>query len=357
MNKKIAVGVLGCTGVVGQKLIALLDGHPSFVVTDLVASENSSGMTYGERACWREVTDLSPNIRDLVIKRSYDELEAKILFSGLDASVAGDVEVWYAKKGHAVVSNSRNHRLDADVPLIIPEINPEHFALIKLQQQKYNSPGFIVTNPNCSITIAALALFPIHQSFGIDKIIVTTMQAVSGAGYPGVPSLDIFDNVIPHIKDEEEKMHSELLKIFGVYRGGQIAPADCKVSAMCNRVPVRHGHTMAISFSTKKAATANAIISLFSGVKSPQSLQSLQQHGLHLPSSPQTILQYFADPFRPQPLLDRDAGNGMTVSIGNLRPCQVLDWKMTVVGHNLVRGAAGAAILNAEYLLANGLVY
>jgi aspartate-semialdehyde dehydrogenase len=334
MNKKIPVGILGCTGAVGQKFIALLANHPWFTITDLAASENSAGKKYADHVNWHESTPIPADIAELIIKKCDAELTAKILFSGLDSGVAGTVEKHYAQQGNCVISNSKNHRMEPDVPLVIPEINPEHFCLIEQQKSRSDSGGFIVTNPNCSTIVLALALYPIYQKFGLEKIIVTTMQAISGAGYPGVPSLDILGNVIPHIKDEEEKMQTELLKIFGDYA--------CKVSAMCNRVPVQNGHTMTVSFTTKKKISANEIISSFEDY--PQ---------LNLPSSPPKVVQYFAEPNRPQPILDLNSGDGMTVSVGNLRPCNALDWKLTAFGHNTIRGAAGAAILNAEYLVKN----
>jgi aspartate-semialdehyde dehydrogenase len=342
MNKKIPVGILGCTGAVGQKFVSLLTNHPQFVITDLAASENSAGKKYIDCVKWHEPTPIPEDIASLTIKKCDSKLTAKILFSGLDSSVAGEIEENYAQQGYYVISNSKNHRLAPDVPLVIPEINSAHFALIKHQQQQLNSSGFIVTNPNCAIVVLALALYPIHKKFGLEKVIVTTMQAISGAGYPGVASLDILGNVIPHIKDEEEKIQIELLKIFGTLTNDKIVPADCKISAMCNRVPVQNGHTMAISFATKTTAAKEEIIS------------SLQDYPtLNLPSSPKKVVSYFADALRPQPLLDLNSGNGMTVSVGNLRACNVLDWKLTAFGHNTIRGAAGAAILNAEYLVQN----
>lgn len=335
MNKKIPVGVLGCTGAVGQKFITLLNDHPLFYLSDLVASENSAGKTYVEQVKWREVQPISKETANLPIKSYPAQLTAKILFSGLDSSVAGVIEKHYAQQGHWVISNSKNHRMDADVPLVIPEINASHFALIK---QK--SEGFIVTNPNCVIAILAIALYPIYRKFGLEKVLVTTMQAVSGAGYPGVPSLDILGNIIPHIADEEEKIQTELFKIFGCYQNSVITPAEFKLSAICNRVPVINGHTLAISFSTKIKATKKELC---------DTMQENWQ--LNLPSSPEKTLIYIEDAKRPQPALDLASGRGMTVTAGNLRPCNVLDWKFTAFGHNTIRGAAGAAILNAEYLL------
>ena len=342
MGQKIKVGVLGCTGAVGQKLISLLENHPWFETTEVAASENSAGKRYSERINWKESKPIPENVKSLTIKNCNEKLDAKILFSGLDSSVAGEIEEYYANEGYAVVSNSKNHRMSEDVPLIIPEINHSHFELINQQQKRFSEGGFIVTNPNCSTIVMVLALYPIYKSFGLEKVLVSTMQAISGAGYPGVPSLDILGNIVPYIKDEEEKMQTEPLKIFGELKDGEIKFAVFKISAMCNRVPVQNGHTTSIYLKTKKRCSKEDIIKSFNNY----------EH-LGLPFSPEKVLQYFDDPTRPQPTLDLYNGNGMTVSVGNLRKCNILDWKMTAFGHNTIRGAAGAAILNAEYLVKN----
>jgi aspartate-semialdehyde dehydrogenase len=336
MSNKIKVGILGCTGMVGQKLIVLLDQHPLFAITEITASESSAGKPYADAVNWKEGMMIPASIKNLKIKKSNAELDTKILFSALDAEVAGTIEEWYARQGYVVVSNSKNHRMDDDVPLIIPEINARHLALITKQKQRYKSEGFIVTNPNCAAIIMVKALFPIQQKFGLKEIIVTTMQAISGAGYPGVSAIDILGNVIPHIQGEEEKMQTEPLKIFGKYVDGKIEFADLKISAMCNRVPVYNGHTMAISFATRAKANKQDIQESFNEFDK--------------------VLRYFADPFRPQPALDVNTGNGMAISMGNLRKCAVLDWKLTTLGHNTICGAAGAAIANAEYLVANKFI-
>ncbi|MDD5361799.1 MAG: aspartate-semialdehyde dehydrogenase [Ignavibacteria bacterium] len=345
MSSKIKVGILGCTGAVGQKLISLLGNHPLFRVTEVAASDNSAGIKYAGRVNWKESSRIPDSVKELTIKKCSDVLDAELLFSGLDSSAAGGIEDYYAGKGYVVVSNSKNHRMGSDIPLIIPEVNSEHFGLIEKQKEKYNSGGYIVTNPNCSTVVLAVTLFPVYKNFGLKKVLVTTMQAVSGAGYPGISSMDILGNVIPHINDEEEKMQIEPLKIFGKFEDGKIKFADFKISAMCNRVPVRDGHTMSISFETEKRASKDEIISALGSYDN-----------LNLPSSPELVLKYTDDPFRPQPLLDIDTGNGMTVTAGNLRKCGVLEWKINAFGHNTIRGAAGAAILNAEYLIKNNLV-
>ncbi len=340
MNNKIKAGILGCTGAVGQKLISLLGMHPWFEITEIAASENSAGKKYSHHVNWKEPTPIPVSASNLTIKSCTDKLDAKILFSGLDSSVAGEIEEYYANEGYAVISNSKNHRMDADVPLIVPEINSQHVKMLSLQRKRLAKGGFIVTNPNCSTIVMVLALYPIYKKFGLEKVIVSTMQAISGTGYPGVPSLDILGNVIPYIKDEEEKMQTEPLKIFAEYKNGKLKEAKIKISAMCNRVPVQNGHTLSISFKTSKRANRNEIISSFS---------NYEEQGL--PSSPELIIHYFENPFRPQPMLDINTGNGMTISAGNLRECDVLDWKITAFGHNTIRGSAGAAILNAEYLV------
>ena len=345
MSSKIKTGILGCTGAVGQKLISLLGNHPLFEVTEVAASDNSAGKKYAERVNWKEAAEIPETAKNLTIKKCSDDLDAKILFSGLDSGVAGEIEDFYAGKGYAVVSNSKNHRMGENIPLIIPEVNSGHFKLIEKQKEKYKNGGFIVTNPNCSTVVLSVTLFPVYKNFGLKKVMVTTMQAISGAGYPGIPSMDILGNVIPHIRDEEEKMQVEPLKIFGEFDGDKIKFADFKISAMCNRVPVRDGHTMSISFETERPASRDEIISALGKYES-----------LDLPSSPEFVLKYTEDPFRPQPLLDINTGNGMTVTAGNLRRCNVLEWKINAFGHNTIRGAAGAAILNAEYLVKNKMI-
>lgn len=344
--EKIKVGILGCTGAVGQKLISLLEGHPYFVISEIAASENSAGRKYDERVSWRETKAIPENVKEMVIKECRAGLDARILFSGLDAKIAGDTETEMAKAGYIVISNSRNHRMDEDVPLMIPEINSDHFELTQIQKKRWGSGGFIVTNPNCSVVALAIALFPIYKKYGLKKVITMTMQSVSGAGYPGVPSMDIIGNVIPHIGGgEEEKIETEALKILGEINGGKIKNADFKVSAMCNRVPVINGHTLAVSVETEKKAGKEEIINSFGEVKV-----------LNLPSSPSRVITYTEDEYRPQPILDAENDKGMTVTIGNLRKCSVLDWKFTVLGHNTIRGAAGAAILNGEWMAENGKI-
>ena len=342
---KIKAGILGCTGAVGQKLVALLSNHPKFEIAEIAASENSAGKKYGDTVNWKEQTHIPDFIKSMVIKKCEPCLDAQVLFSGLDSSVAGKIESEFVKAGYIVVSNSKNHRMEEDVPLVIPEVNAEHFNLIDIQKKRWNSGGFIVTNPNCSTIALAISLYPVHRKFGISKVMVTTMQAISGAGYPGVPSLDILGNVIPHIKDEEEKMQEEAHKILGRYENGKIVSADFKISTACNRVPVRDGHTLSVSIELINKADKEEII---------KSFNEIENFGFEF--SPEKVIEYTYDPFRPQPLLDGNVDKGMRVTIGNLRKCNILDWKYTALGHNTIRGAAGAAILNAEWLLYNGYI-
>jgi len=346
MIKKIKVGILGCTGAVGQKLVSLLGDHPFFEITELAASEKSAGNKYADRCSWRESNLMPEKVKNIIIKSCHEDLDAKILFSGLDASVAGEIESFYASKGYAVVSNSKNHRMDQNVPLVIPEINSAHCELLKQQESYSKNGGFIVTNPNCSTIVLAVAMYPIFKNFGLKKIICTTMQAISGAGYPGVPSMDIMGNVVPYISGEEAKMESEMYKIFGAMGNSQIDPASFKMSASCNRVPVRDGHTVSASFETETKASKEEII---------EALKNTYPD-LGLNFSPDHVLVYNEDPARPQPLLDVNRGHGMTVTVGRVRECGVLDWKLTAFGHNTIRGAAGAAILNAEYLVKGGFI-
>lgn len=345
MSSKIGVGILGATGNVGQKFIRLLAGHPLFEVRELVASERSAGKRYADAVSWKQETPVPADVRDLTVKDLSADLECELLFSGLDSSVAGEAETKYVMAGHAVISNSSNHRMDGDVPLTIPEVNPDHFELIRTQP----GPGMLVTNSNCSTMFLAMALAPIHQALGVQTVQVTTLQAISGGGYPGVPSMDILGNVVPFIRNEEEKLEEELAKILGTRVEDRIVPAPITVSAQCNRVPVFDGHLETVSFSTHKKASAGEIRELlesFSGM--PQERK--------LATAPQRPIVYLDDPDRPQPARDIWIEHGMATVVGRLRRCPVLDYKMVILGHNTVRGAAGAAILNAEALVSLGYI-
>ena len=348
--KRIPVAVLGATGSVGQRFVQLLDGHPWFKLHEVVASERSAGKSYGEAAEWRLDTMLPSDAAALPVKQLGADLDSRLVFSGLDSSVAGEAEDDYANRGCVVVSNSRNHRMDADVPLLIPEINADHIAAI--ERQKKRRRGYIVTNPNCSVIGLAMAIAPIERLYGIESIHVTTMQAISGAGYAGVASYAILDNVIPYIGGgEEQKIESEPRKILGRWENDRFVDAPFRVSAQVNRVPTIDGHLMTISIGLRNRNSVNLdqvreAIDNFRG--EPQSLR--------LPSAPRKPLHYVAGEDRPQPRLDRDRERGMSVSIGRLRPCPLLDLRMVALVHNTIRGAAGAAILNAELLEAKGML-
>ncbi|KGE70650.1 aspartate-semialdehyde dehydrogenase [Spirochaeta lutea] len=339
----INVAILGATGTVGQKFITLLQGHPYFRIHEVVASPRSAGKPYAEAASWKQDIPIPQDVAPMVVKSLEDSLESTILFSGLDSSVAGEAETRFAKQGHFVISNSKNHRMDPDVPLIIPEINPEHFEIIKTQPYQ----GAIITNSNCSTMFLSMVLAPIHREFGIEAVQVTTMQAISGAGYPGVPSLDILGNVVPFIGGEEDKLETEPQKILGTYTNGTIIPADFHVSAQCNRVPVIDGHTETLSIKLKKKASPQQVaevLASFSGMP--------QEH--KLPTAPEHPIIVMSDENRPQPARDIWLQGGMATMVGRIRSCPVFDIKMVIMGHNTVRGAAGAAILNGEALVELG---
>lgn len=346
-TERIPVAVLGATGSVGQRFVQLLENHPWFRLHEVVASERSAGKTYGSAADWRLETLLPEDAGKLTVKHLGDPLESMLLFSGLDSSVAGEAEDEYAGRGCAVISNSRNHRMDADVPLLIPEINADHLDAIELQRKRRR--GYIVTNPNCSVIGLAMALAPLERAFGVEAVHVTTMQAISGAGFAGVASYAILDNVIPYIGGgEEDKIETEPRKILGTWRG-RFDDAPITISAQVNRTPVIDGHLMTIATKLRKRAALDEIraaIEAFTG----------EPQRLGLPSAPKRPLHYIDLPNRPQPRLDRDRERGMAVSVGRLRPCPLLDVRMVALVHNTVRGAAGAAILNAELLEARGLL-
>ena len=347
MNR-IEVGILGATGMVGQHFIKFLDGHPLFDLAWLGASERSAGKRYPEAAKWHLGGAVPEGAAALTVEEAKPGNAPKLLFSAMDASIATEIEQAFAKAGHVVVSNSRNHRMDRDVPLLVPEINADHLKLIPGQQRLRGWSGQIVTNPNCSTIVLTMALAPLRQ-FGITRVVATTMQAVSGAGYPGVPSMDILGNVIPFIGNEEEKMQEETQKILGHFAGDRIEPLAAKVSAHCNRVAVIDGHTVTVSVELsaqpREADLRNAF-ETFVGVP--------QQR--NLPSAPRRPVQYLPEADRPQPRKDAERDRGMATFIGRLRPCPVFDWKFVALGHNTVRGAAGAAVLNAELMHAEGFL-
>lgn len=346
LKKKISVGILGATGSVGQKFIALLSDHPWFEITEVAASEKSSGKKYKNAVNWVLTTPLPKKIAELTVKECKPNIDCQIVFSGLDSSVAGEIELAYAKAGYVVISNSKNHRMDKDVPLLVPEINHEHLEIIKTQ--KFGK-GCIVTNPNCSTIGLALALKPLYDKFGLAAVNVVTLQALSGAGYPGVSSLDIIDNVVPYISGEETKVESEPLKILGKYKSGRIENTKIKISAQCNRVAVMDGHTECVQVKLKKKTTPESII------KTWENFRSVPQKK-NLPMAPLNPIYYFDEQKYPQPKIHRDIDKGMAVSIGRLRKDTLFDYKFVILSHNTVRGAAGGAILCAEMMIANGYI-
>jgi aspartate-semialdehyde dehydrogenase len=347
MADKLPVGILGATGIVGQRFVQLLEHHPWFEVAWLAASERSDGRLYGEAARWKLKTPVPARAAEMRISSANPEHSPKIIFAALDAAVAKELEPRFAEAGHAVISNSSAFRMQKDVPLVIPEVNPDHLKVLECQPWRRQSGGFMVTNSNCSAMGLVLALAPLHQQFGLDKVIAVTMQAVSGAGYPGVASLDILGNVIPYISHEEEKMEVETCKLLGRVNGHHIESADFAMSAQCNRVAVEDGHTESVSVKLRKKTGAEEII------ESWRHFRGIAQE-LRLPSAPEHPVLYLESNDRPQPRYDVDRGNGMSASVGRLRKCNALDWKFTVLSHNTIRGAAGAALLNAELLKAQG---
>jgi aspartate-semialdehyde dehydrogenase len=346
---RVPVGVLGATGAVGQRFLQLLEGHPWFEVVELAASDRSAGKPYAEACTWRLPGPLPAALAGRVVANCEGPFRARILFSGLDSSVAGTVEAALAERGHAVVSNARNHRMDADVPLLIPEVNPDHLDALAVQRRR-TGRGYIVTNPNCSVVGLALALAPLHRAFRVEGVAVVTLQALSGAGYPGVASLDIADNVLPFIGGgEEEKIESEPQKILGRFDGSAFVPADFPISASVHRVDVSDGHTMAAFVRLRKKATPQEAAEVLASFRGEP-----QERGL--PSAPPRPIHVAAEPDRPQPRLDRDRERGMAVTVGRLRRDNQFDLRLEALVHNTVRGAAGAAILNAELLVARALV-
>jgi aspartate-semialdehyde dehydrogenase len=349
-EKKFRAGVLGATGLVGQRIVSLLADHPWFELTEVAASERSSGKTYAEAVRWHLDAPIPAAARDLVVRSLNPSLECDFVFSALDSSVAGGAEEDFARAGYPVVSNSRNHRMDPDVPLLIPEVNAAHLDAISLQQKNrgYDN-GFIVTNPNCSTAGLVLVLKPLADAFGLEKIFVVTLQAISGAGYPGVASVDIQGNVVPFISGEEEKMESEPQKLLGKWNGERFVDAGLGISAHCNRVPVIDGHLECVSMSLKKIASLNEVREALREFEVSSELAAL-------PSALRNPIVVLEEQDRPQPRRDVGAGNGMVAVVGRVRECPLLDVKLTLLSHNLVRGAAGAALLNAELLAARGFL-
>lgn len=353
IEKKIPVGVLGATGMVGQRFIELLQDHPWFELVALAASERHSGRPYGEVVSWRlPNSDISSAIAVLPVVACTPEAlpNVKIVFSALPGEVAGEIEIAFAQAGVAVFSNAKNHRMAADVPILIPEVNADHIAAIAQQQQQRGWSGFIVTNANCASTPLVMALKPLQLAFGIRKVLITTMQSISGAGYPGLPSYDILDNVIPYIGGEEEKLESETLKMLGEWQEGRgFVAAPLVVSAHCNRVATREGHLECASVEFERDARPEDVIAAWENYV-PES------QTVRLPSAPEKALIYRREIDRPQTLRDRDAGKGMSVTLGRLRRCPILSYKFVALAHNTIRGAAGGSVLNAEWCVSKGLL-
>ena len=348
MRKKLRVGILGATGMVGQRFIQLLENHPQFEITALAASDRSQGKTFQEACTWRLAGEMPASVRSMVVAAPEPPLDCELVFSSLPGDIARGSEGAFARAGFPVISNSSAFRMDEDVPLLIPEVNHEHLSLIDAQLKNHDGQqGYIVTNPNCSTIMLALALAPLHATFGVQSVIATTMQALSGAGYPGVASLAISDNVLPFIDGEEEKIEQETLKILGTLRGDGIEMAPMAVSAQCHRVAVTDGHLAAVRVKLNQPATVLELREAFA------SYTSLPQQ-LKLHSAPQYPIIVRDEVDRPQPRLDRDAGKGMSVTVGRIFPDNVMDYRFVALSHNTIRGAAGAAILNAELLIALG---
>lgn len=347
---KIKIGILGATGAVGQRFVQLLAGHPWFEIAALGASDRSAGVRYGDRR-WVLQPDMPEAVADMELRLGEPQnfADCQVVFSATPNDVAREVEQAFARAGFFVFTNAGPHRMEEDVPLMITDVNPDHAGLIEVQRRQRGWPGFIVANANCTATHLTSALKPLHDAFGLDKVFVVSMQAVSGAGYPGVSSLDIMDNVIPYIGNEEPKLEEEPPKMLGRLAGGRIEHADFTISAHCNRVPTLDGHTECVSVALRRPATPKQAADVL------RTYRSLPQE-LRLPSAPDPCIVVRSEPDRPQTRLDRMAGNGMATVVGRIRPCPLLDLKFVLLGHNTVRGAAGGSVLNAELLYVQGIL-
>ncbi len=346
MARKYRVGILGATGTVGQRFIQLLQDHPQFEITALAASDRSAGKTFEEAVAWKLAGEIPEAVREIEVSPIEPPMDCELIFSSLPSSVARETEELFARAGYPVISNSSCYRMDEDVPLLIPEINADHLGLINVQQTKRGyGTGFIVTNPNCAVASFAPPLAALHRKFKVEEAIVTTMQAISGAGYPGVASMDITDNVLPYIAGEEPKVETEAQKILGKFTGEAIEKADFTVSAQCFRVNVIDGHTASVRVNLKETATLEDVV---------DALENFPVLDLH--SSPERFIEVLDEPSRPQPRLDRDRGDGMTITVGRVFPDNIFDYRFVALSHNTVRGAAGSTILNAELLIQKGII-
>jgi aspartate-semialdehyde dehydrogenase len=348
-GRRLPVAILGATGAVGQTFIRQLAGHPWFEVAELAASDRSAGKPYAEACRWLEGPLASELASRVVVRCDPAEVKSQIVFSALDSGVAGEVEQSFARAGRMVLSNAKNHRMDADVPLVIPEVNAPHLGLLEMQRQKRGWTGGIITNANCAATVAAVAMAPLHGAFGISRAVVFTMQSVSGAGYPGVASLDILGNVIPYIGEEEPKVERELGKLLGGLTNGAVDFAPFKVSAHTNRVPTEHGHLVCLSLEFNRRVSPDEAMEAMCVWRGHEAARGL-------PSAPELPLVVTREPDRPQTRRDVYAGGGMTVTAGRIRQDPLFDIKLVALGHNTIRGAAGGSILNAELLVARGLL-
>jgi len=348
VKERIPVAVAGATGSVGQRFVALLARHPWFELRAVTASERSAGRSYREAVSWMQAEPLPAAVAELEVRATEPGAaeDCRVVFSALDSSVAGDAEVAFARAGKLVVSNSKNHRMDADVPLVVPEVNPGHLELAARQEF---GDGAILTNPNCSTIGLVLALKPLVEAFGVEAVHVVTLQALSGAGIPGVPGVQVVDNVIPFIPGEEEKMELETRKILGEIRDGRIAPADMVVSAACNRVPVIDGHSECVSVKLRSRASTEDLIAAWRAFGGEPQRRDL-------PTAPLPVLHYLEEDAAPQPRLHRDLGGGMAATVGRVRPCPLMDFKFVTLSHNTLRGAAGGSILLAELAVKRGLL-
>jgi aspartate-semialdehyde dehydrogenase len=346
MSRKYRVGILGATGTVGQRFVQLLEHHPQFEVSALAASDRSAGKSFFEACAWKLPGSIPESVRDIVVQPIEPPLDCDIVFSSLPSNVARETEEAFARAGYPIISNSSSYRMDEDVPLMIAEINHDHIGLIDAQRKKRGfGKGFIVTNPNCAVISIAPPLAALDRKFGVKSAVITTLQAISGAGYPGVPSLDVIDNVIPYIAGEEPKVETESQKILGKLRDGMIEKADFAISAQCFRVNVIDGHTASVRVNLREKATLEDVVDAMTSFPS-----------LKLFSSPERFIEVTNEPSRPQPRLDRDSGNGMTITVGRVFPDNIFDYRFVTLSHNTVRGAAGAAILNAELLIDKGVI-
>ncbi len=346
MSKKYRVGILGATGTVGQRFVQLLENHPQFEVTALAASDRSAGKPFSQACAWKLAGAIPDYVKEIVVSPIEPPLDCELVFSSLPSGVARETEEAFARAGYAVISNSSSYRMDEDVPLLIPEINSQHLGLIEIQQHKRGfGKGFIITNPNCAVVSFAPPLAALDRKFGVESVFVTTLQAISGAGYPGVSSFDITDNVLPYIAGEEPKVEIEAQKILGRFNGETIEKANFTVSAQCFRVHVIDGHTASVRVKLRRTSTLEDVFEAMNSFPS-----------LNLYSSPKHFIDVCDEPSRPQPRLDRDSGKGMTITVGRLFPDNIFDYRFVSLSHNTVRGAAGAAVLNAELLIDKGFL-